>query len=142
MKKPKTMIERCAAGESLDGYGQPGTTQWSLWRMLNGISAHDVFKLWGAEEVYFANNSGSPGYKTYFLRVGSNWFYAHTDGTSCYVAAARKFDGPTGAIAVLQHIHANLVARINSVKADLDSMATEEALLSQQIDWAKKDHKP
>ena len=75
----------------------------SFWQMLDGRTICDMFKHWGATEVYVVPRGQEGGrcvLGCYAIKFPDGWAYAHHSDQSCY-ASRERYDAPNGRTAWL-----------------------------------------
>lgn len=99
------------------GY-QTGEPDSQLWTMLDGHLPGTRFRGWGFTDIEEVDRATS--YTRYMVKRAGRWFYAHSDGTSCYVSLATSFKAESGAEAWAQHQHDQLVRIYNALLESLE----------------------
>ncbi len=114
----------------------------SRWRMLSGSPPEQIFKSWGAMEIYPVPNSTAPlrSGGVFMLRMEDGWHYAHVDGnTSCWCAKETLGELPDGNCAWLAHELRNAKSAVE--RAELGLANDRDILTDAQNAYAKALHK-
>jgi hypothetical protein len=113
----------------------------SKWAMRNGHSPEEIFRSLGAIDVNQIEKSN--GYTRFMVTMpatpvcdGPLWHYAHTDGTSCYIAQ-EGYKASTAKVAWLMHENDIEMRSLENAEQTVKTLRASISARVRQIESAK-----